>query len=536
MIDYQVFIDFQHPEMIRVPVVQGDTESRRITFVMYNGSAEYNPQTDLDTTLTVALSYLKPDGTGGQYDTMPDGETPAGNLSGNVCVLRLAPQTMSAAGLVLCNLVLFDTQGVTLQTFPFVLDVKRSAGMEITSQDYYNVQTIEGVSQSLMHMVQSVNNATPDQHGNVSLLPWQLPYNGVIGGQQVGDVEEALDMLARMQAEIISQEIKDALVNALSHVAWTDEHGQDYVDALEQAMRTKLVSISAVFNPGEYDIFDNAELSDLRQFLTVSALYSDNTTRVVDNYTLSGTLAGGESVVTVSYGGKSTTFTVTTISTSLPSGYTKYGYIEKKTTTAETKPVGSFIWLNNQTDMNVLSLECMIQNKPSVAIASAGVFGARLPNGTAYESYAVYMGSNTTGYFVACVARNYYPNCYVDTIERKMRVVVENPPESPYTVKVNGATIRDAAWTESPVIPCGFVLFNNIPNGSTGNFNVNQSARIGNIILRTYTGECVGYYIPCVYSGKIGMYDLISQTFYTAATAAAVTISNSGCVYAVGNW
>lgn len=222
MIDYQVFIDFQHPEMIRVPVVQGDTESRRITFVMYNGSAEYNPQTDLDTVLTVALSYLKPDGTGGQYDTMPDGETPAGSLSGNVCVLRLAPQTMSAAGLVLCNLVLFNTQGVTLQTFPFVLDVKRSAGMEITSQDYYNVQTIEGVSQSLMHMVQSVNNATPDQHGNLSLWPWQLPYNGVVGGQQVGDVEEALDAIINSIKTIyvdISQITYDANGNITSGVA-----------------------------------------------------------------------------------------------------------------------------------------------------------------------------------------------------------------------------------------------------------------------------------------------------------------------------
>lgn len=311
MIDYQVFIDFQHPEMIRVPVVQGDTESRRITFVMFNGSAEYNPQTDLDTVLTVALSYLKPDGTGGQYDTMPDGETPAGSLSGNVCVLRLAPQTMSAAGLVLCNLVLFNTQGVTLQTFPFVLDVKRSAGMEITSQDYYNVQTIEGVSQSLMHMVQSVNNATPDQHGKVTLLPWQLPYNGVIGGQQVGDVEEALDMLARMQAEIISQEIKDALINCFEHVAWTDEHGQDYIEALEQAMRTKLLSISAVFSQGEEIICTADALDTLRQHLTVTALYSDNTTRTVTGYSLSGTLAAGTSTITVTYGGKSDTFDVT---------------------------------------------------------------------------------------------------------------------------------------------------------------------------------------------------------------------------------
>lgn len=264
MIDYQISIDFQHQAMIRVPAVQGDTESRTITFSLQNDAAAYDPQTDLDATLTVALSYLKPDGTGGQYDTMPDGTTPAGNLSGSTCLLRLAPQTMSAAGLVLCNLVLFDTQGVTLQSYPFILDVKRSAGMEITSEDYYNVQTIEGVSQALLNlmalrlatadvptradtsaevplsaiwprsaakagdvvlgqnyyiavvasvseqtvalsgtsmvftppgMVKSVNGAQPDTAGNVRLLPWLLPYSNTIGGQQVADVEEALDRL-----------------------------------------------------------------------------------------------------------------------------------------------------------------------------------------------------------------------------------------------------------------------------------------------------------------------------------------------------
>jgi Bacterial Ig-like domain (group 3). len=45
--------------------------------------------------------------------------------------------------------------------------------------------------------------------------------------------------------------------------------------------------------------------------LTVTATYSASTTATVTDYTLSGTLTEGTSTITVSYGGKTTTFSVT---------------------------------------------------------------------------------------------------------------------------------------------------------------------------------------------------------------------------------
>lgn len=41
----------------------------------------------------------------------------------------------------------------------------------------------------------------------------------------------------------LTSEIKQALLNCFAHVAWTDEHGQDYVDALEVAMSSEKHSI-----------------------------------------------------------------------------------------------------------------------------------------------------------------------------------------------------------------------------------------------------------------------------------------------------
>ena len=72
-----------------------------------------------------------------------------------------------------------------------------------------------------------------------------------------------------------------------------------------------VASISAVFTQGSATIYDTDSLDTLKQYLTVTATYADSTTAVVTDYTLSGTLTAGTSTITVSYGGKTDTFSVT---------------------------------------------------------------------------------------------------------------------------------------------------------------------------------------------------------------------------------
>ena len=71
-----------------------------------------------------------------------------------------------------------------------------------------------------------------------------------------------------------------------------------------------LSSISAVYTQSG-TVYDTDTLDSLKDDLVVTAHYSDSTTQTVTEYTLSGTLAVGTSTVTVAYGGKTTTFTVT---------------------------------------------------------------------------------------------------------------------------------------------------------------------------------------------------------------------------------
>ncbi len=58
------------------------------------------------------------------------------------------------------------------------------------------------------------------------------------------------------------------------------------------------------------DVYDTATLNSLKSDLVVIAIYDSGTRETVTNYALSGTLTEGTSTITVSYGGKTTTFNV----------------------------------------------------------------------------------------------------------------------------------------------------------------------------------------------------------------------------------
>ena len=76
-----------------------------------------------------------------------------------------------------------------------------------------------------------------------------------------------------------------------------------------------LVSISATYSGG--DVAADTALSDLTG-IVVTSHYSDGSTAIVTDYTLSGTIAEGENTITVTYEGMTATFTVTGIAEEEP--------------------------------------------------------------------------------------------------------------------------------------------------------------------------------------------------------------------------
>lgn len=109
----------------------------------------------------------------------------------------------------------------------------------------------------------------------------------------------------------LSDDAKLAFLNCFQNVAWINGNGQEYYDALQDALYSSVASIIATFTQGSRVFYTSDSLNDLKPYLVVQAVMSDGSTNIVTAYNLSGTLTVGTSFITVSYGGKTATFNVT---------------------------------------------------------------------------------------------------------------------------------------------------------------------------------------------------------------------------------
>lgn len=117
----------------RVQVVQDDQYSRNIEMELYEEGAAWQLPSDA----SVAVSFKKPDGSGGLYETLPDG-TACYTASGNVLTIALAPQVCTAPGKAQLS-VLIRSGKSKLYTFPVCVEVNPNPGLKVVSEDYYKI-------------------------------------------------------------------------------------------------------------------------------------------------------------------------------------------------------------------------------------------------------------------------------------------------------------------------------------------------------------------------------------------------------------
>lgn len=119
----------------------------------------------------------------------------------------------------------------------------------------------------------------------------------------------------------LSTEAIDKLEEVGNYLAYTTADGGSKWTELISILRNgssggsgetekTLTSISATYTGG--DVLVGTALTSLTG-ITVTATYSDSSTSAIAGYELSGEIAEGNNTITVSYGGKTTTFTVTGI-------------------------------------------------------------------------------------------------------------------------------------------------------------------------------------------------------------------------------
>lgn len=177
-------------------------------------------------------------------------------------------------------------------------DLWKSLGNEGTAQDFLNYLKDDGeggsVSEEVLAQIEQNKNDISQLSDTVNDL------DGLTHGIYVGDTQPTNGVMYWLDTS------EDTPVEPDEPVI-PDEPDEPEVPEVT------LSSISATYNGGEVAV--GTALTDLTG-ITVKATYSDGTTANITDYTLSGTIAEGENTITVSYGGKTTTFKVTGVAES----------------------------------------------------------------------------------------------------------------------------------------------------------------------------------------------------------------------------
>lgn len=116
--------------------------------------------------------------------------------------------------------------------------------------------------------------------------------------------------------EMVGKNLAHFVLNTFRYIPGTSSGG-----GTSGGNTKTLNSITATFNQGDAVIYVNDTLDSLKQYLTVTANYSDGSTEIVSGYTLSGALSVGTSTITAYYGGKTASFHVEVTMVDIPAGF-----------------------------------------------------------------------------------------------------------------------------------------------------------------------------------------------------------------------
>lgn len=282
-------IDIVPDETItRVHLSQGDI-GRTLIFYLFENALSWS----VPASSTIKCQGTKPSGFGFSVSC---------TYSGNTVTCVTTDEMTDEYGQIEAELVITSSdESQVFGTSNFILDIEKNPHPASTEDG--NIETAIALTAQVTALTAAIGDLsdleTEAKTNLVSAINEANSHGGSGGG--------------------LTSDIKEALLDCFEHVAWIDANGQDYYDALESALYppANLTSISAVYTQSG-TVYDTDSLNDLKSDLVVTAHYDDSSTQTVSAYTLSGTLTTGTSTITVAYGGKTTTFTVTVTHMTVP--------------------------------------------------------------------------------------------------------------------------------------------------------------------------------------------------------------------------
>lgn len=149
-INHKISLDFQQRGAVpKIYANQNEIESRAVDIALFNAGSKWTAPAGI----TVVMSYIKPDGIGGEYDHLPD-DSPAWsfNADRSEVVVKLAPQMFTTAGEVHCKVRFVTTASSdpaqVLSTFRFDLVCDRDS-VSGESEPYFSVKSFDEMYQAI---------------------------------------------------------------------------------------------------------------------------------------------------------------------------------------------------------------------------------------------------------------------------------------------------------------------------------------------------------------------------------------------------
>ncbi len=135
IITHKVNLDLLRPSWIApIDAVQDDQYSRNLELTLTSGGEAW----PIPGGTTALIHFSKADGTGGSYDTMPDGSA-AWSIQDNLLTICLAPQVLTAPGMASLTVTLLRGQQ-QLSTFQLLLNIHPVVGKNLApSGSYFHV-------------------------------------------------------------------------------------------------------------------------------------------------------------------------------------------------------------------------------------------------------------------------------------------------------------------------------------------------------------------------------------------------------------
>lgn len=285
--------------------------------------------------------------------------------------------------------------------------------------------------------------------------------------------------------EGLTEAAKIALLNCLAHVAWIDEHGQDYYDALYNALYEPQPEPDV---PGQYIQYDWIRL---KQYSEAPNVYDE----------------GSANTVNVAI-------------------YDRFNPMIK------TSAYSDLNQLNFKATVGIMQPTVTLSGSPNSCS-----FGGGIADGET-SRFGIYWHTGKQWIYLMMhgIERKIEQNLLdVNTIE------IINGLATPSTVKINGVS-HSFEWENSNVLNCPIGYFFNrnfLPSASTTYFGgVGTYTKVGVIEVSSQNDDVVSKLIPVVRKADsvIGVWDSVRKEFYTPDSPKYATIGNASCIYDVGNW